>query len=80
MFHIGGIPGRQNIFLEKSFTPKVSQVLFLNTFSKFQKEVLEDSRRHLTFSWGSQNLDPLYFLGGEISKHAACIDISPPKK
>ena len=48
MYHIGGIPGLRKIFfLEKSFTPKFSQVVFLNIFSKFQKEVLEGICRHV---------------------------------
>ena len=70
MFHIGEIPGLR----------KVSQVSFLNMFSKFQKEVLEHFEPHLTYYWGRQNSDPFYFLGGEISKHAACFDISSAKK
>ena len=80
MFHIGGFPGRRNDFSKKSYTPKDSQVSFLNMFSKFQKEVFEDFRRHLTYYWTSQNFDPVYFLGREISKHAACFDILAPKK
>ena len=76
-----GIPRMtKRFFFKKSFTPKDSQVSFLNIFSKFQKEVLEDFRRHLTYYQGSRNFDPFYFLRGEISKHAACFDISSPKK
>ena len=36
----GEIPGQRNFFFEKSFTPKASQVAFLNIFLKIQKEVL----------------------------------------
>ena len=73
MCHIGGIPGRQNDFFRKivhakSFTGFISQY-----FSKFQKEVLEHFEPHLTYYWGSRNFDPFYFLGGEISKHAAIL-------
>ena len=64
----------KRFFSEKSFTPKVSQVSFLNIFLKFQKEVLEHFEPHLTYYWGSQNLDPFYFLAGKISKHAACFN------
>ena len=70
MYHIGGIPGRRKHFFEKSLTPKVSQVAFLNIFSKFQKDVLEGIRRHLTYYWGVENFDPFYFSRTEISKHA----------
>ena len=77
---LGESPRHEMIFSRKivrakSFTGFISQY-----FSKFQKEVLEDFRRHLTYYWRSRNCDPFYFLGGEISNHAACFDISPPKK
>ena len=61
MYHIGGIPGRRIFFFEKSFTPKVSQVAFLNIFSKFQKEVLENSEPQLTCYQGIKNLSRKYF-------------------
>ena len=50
-------------FFQKSFTSKDSQVS------------LEDFRRHLNYYRGLRNFDPFYFLGGEISKQAACFDI-----
>ena len=80
MCHIGGIPGRRIFFFEKSLTPKVSQVAFLNIFSKFQKEVLEKIWRHLSYLVESQISTRKYFWGTEISKHAACFDISVSEK
>ena len=71
---------KKNFFFEKSFTPKVSQVAFLNIFSKIQKEVLEEIWRHLSYLVESQISTRKYFLRIEISKHAACFDISVPKK
>ena len=67
-------------FFKKCVTPKVSQVAFLNIFSKFQKDVLEGIWRHLTYYWGVENFDPFYFSRTEISKHAACFDISVREK
>ena len=65
---------KKNFFFEKSFTPKVSEVSFLNIFSKFQKEVLDDSEPQLSYYRGVKNLTPKYFSRTEISKHAACFD------
>ena len=71
---------KKNFFFEKSLTPKVSQVAFLNIFPKFQKEVLEDFRRHLSYLLDSQISTRKYFWRSEMSKHAACFDISVRKK
>ena len=62
MFHIEGIPGRQNDFFRKivhakSFTGFTSEYFF----SKFQKEVLEHFRRHLSYYWGNPQATKLFF-------------------
>ena len=79
---LGESPGDEMIFSPKNRScQKLHRFHFSTFFSKFQKEVLEDFRRHLSYYWGGvRNFDPFYFLGGELSKHAACFDISPPKK
>ena len=75
MYYIGGIPGRRIFFFEKSFTPKVSQVAFLNIFPKFQKELLEKIQPHLSYLLESLISTRKYFSRTEISNHAACFDI-----
>ena len=61
MFDIGGIPLKKNFFSENSLTPKVSQVSFLNIFSKFQKKLLEHVEPPLSYLFWSENFDPFYF-------------------
>ena len=66
MFNIGGIPGRQNDFFPKNRSrQKFHRLYFSIFFSKFQKEVLEHFRPHLTYYQGSRNFDPFYFLGAK---------------
>ena len=71
---------KKKYFFEKSFTPKASQVAFLNIFSKIQKEVLENSKPHLSYLVESQISTQKHFSRTEISKHAACFDILVCKK
>ena len=65
MFHIEGIPGRRNDFFPKNRSrQKFHRFHFSIFFSKFQKEVLEDFRRHLTVLLEESKFWSLLFFRG----------------
>ena len=72
LFSYWGNPLTQKIFFSrKYFFQNVSPPASFNIFSKFEKEVLENSEPHLSYLFLAQNFDPFYFSGTKISKHAA---------
>ena len=76
----GNPPRRKIFFSRKYFFQNVSPPASFNIFSKFEKEVLENSEPHLSYLFLAQNFDPFYFSGTKISKHAAWFDILVPEK
>ena len=81
IFHFRGIPVfPKNFFSENRFTLLEIQTSFFKIFEKFQKHALEESFGKTSVEVKFLILTPKYFLGSEISNHAARFDISRPKK
>ena len=70
MCHIGGIPNPQatkQFFSEKSFTPKVSQVSFLNIFFKIPKGAVRTLQAASKLLLGGPKFWVLFFRGQNIT-------------
>ena len=75
--YIGEFPRSvKTLFFRRVVLKKLMNSPILNIFQKFQKEVLEKIWRHLSYLVESQISTRKYFSRTEISKHAACFDIS----